>query len=121
MNEKNYMLNEEEKIDSIDTQIQSSLIITNNEKEKEEELLIPELNSIIKINNNSNNKNEIPEKRDPKKFLFYKRRIKYPKQFKHLSGFIFTISYFIIFSILITICLQCTKNVYSLSNNLKKI
>lgn len=122
MNEKNYILNEEEKNDSIDTQIQSNRIITNNEKEKEEELLIPEINhSIIEINNICDNKNEIPEKREPKKFLFYKRRIKYPKKFKHMSGFIFTISYFIIFSILITICLQCTKNVYSISEGLKKI
>lgn len=122
MKEKNYILNEEEKIDSIDTQIQTSTNITNNEQEKDEEPLIPEMNNyIININNYYDNKNEIPEKKEPKKFLFYKRRIEYPKQFKDISGFIFTIFYFIIFSILITICLKCTINVYSLTDGLKKI
>ena len=93
----------------------------DNSKEKyfedEEEPLLNEGNNITNIKNQK----EISNREEPKEILFYKRRIKYPKSLKPLSGFILTFFYFIFFSTLATICIQKSKTIYPMNETSKKI
>lgn len=91
----------------------------DNNKEKyfedEEEPLLRESNITIQ------KQKEILNREQPKEILFYKRRTKYPKSLKHLSGFILTLFYFIFLSILTTFCIQKSKSIYSMNDKTKNI
>ena len=92
----------------------------DNNKEKyfedEEEPLLNESNNIA-----IKNQKEFLNREEPKEILFYKRRIKYPKSLKHLSGFILTLFYFIFFFFFSTICIQKSKIIYPMNDTSKKI
>jgi len=92
----------------------------DNNKEKyvedEEEPLLNEGNDIA-----IKNQKEILNRKEPKEILFSKRRTKYPKSLKPLSGFILTFFYFIFFSTLTTICIQKSKAIYSMNDTSQKI
>ena len=126
MNEinKKYKQNKKEN-KNLEKKILNLNIENNIKKEKDDEdekepLLIEQNNKLI-INNQNEEGLKIYTKNKPKKICFYKRRTKYPNNFKSLKGFLLTFFYFIFFSTLITICLQSIKTLYSISDKLKKI
>ena len=92
----------------------------DNNKEKyfedEEEPLLNESNNV-----SAKTQKEILKRGEPKEILFYKRKLKYPKSLKHLSGFILTFFYFIFFSTLTTICIQKSKTIYPMNNTSQQI
>ena len=92
----------------------------DNNKEKyfedEEEPLLNESNNV-----SAKTQKEILKREEPKEILFYKRKLKYPKSLKHLSGFILTFFYFIFFSTLTTICIQKSKTIYPMNNTSQQI
>ena len=62
-------------------------------------------------------KPEIPKKIEDRIICFSRRR-KLPKKLEDLTGYLITLSFFIFFSILITICLSAARN-KSISDNIK--
>ena len=62
----------------------------------------------------------IPKKTEDKIICFSRRR-KMPKNTEDLSGYLMTLSFFILFTILITICLSNAKNKPNISDTLKTI
>ena len=118
--------------------IDSKTDISDNNKKKSESKELS-LNESTKENNNlllNQNKakyqlskekgisitinEEVPKKTEDKIICFSRRR-KIPKNLEDLSGYLITFSFFIIFTILITICLIEAKNLTTISESLKII
>ena len=109
----------EEKIKLLELNSQYNIIDKDRNSKEEEQFLIYE-NNLLTTNEKTTTNNEYLKKVEPKEICCYKRRIKYPKDVGSFIGFSITSSYFIIFSILVTICLQKTKIAYSITDNLQK-
>ena len=88
----------------------------NAEKKEEEQRLIIKNNLLII---QSKNENKLYKKIEPNEFCCYKRRFIYPKDIGTYLGVFLTLSYFTTFTILMTLCLQKTKIVYEITDNLK--
>ena len=124
-------------------QISSFDIISNNninEKANTHSLLNyddeNENNLLLNINKQKNIKNYKPQKQNEAiisikahsiekvkdNIICFSRRRKFPKKLESLTGYLITLSFFIVFTILITICLSSAKNKPNISkSNLKTI
>jgi hypothetical protein len=102
----------------------NELLLDFNNKENENKLLLSENNEKETISTKDKVSislvEEIPT-RTENRIICFSRRRKCPKKLEDLTGYLVTLFFFVIFTILITICLSFAKTIPQLSESLKNI